>query len=81
MGVSGSDGLSYHRLAESTTEEDFFTDTVSRLSGATSTRGKLWFRFRIGGTINSPVFFGSKGDKDVDAVIVEGRWRVSLPAA
>jgi hypothetical protein len=30
--------------------------------------GKLQFPFRIGGTINSPVFSKGKGDIDVDAV-------------
>jgi len=54
-------------LAEITTKESFFTNTVALLSGATLKDGKLQFPFRIGGTIDSPVFSKGKGDKDVDA--------------
>jgi uncharacterized protein involved in outer membrane biogenesis len=68
MSVSGSDELNYRGLAEITTKESFFTNTVARLSGATLKDGKLQFPFRIGGTIDSPVFSKGKGDKDVDAV-------------
>ena len=66
--VSGSDELNYRGLAEITTKEGFFTNTIARLSGATLKDGKLQFPFRIGGTIDSPVFSKGKGDKDVDAV-------------
>jgi len=68
VSVSGSDDLNYRGLAEITSKESFFTNTVARLSGATLKDGKLQFPFRIGGTIDSPVFSKGKGDKDVDAV-------------
>jgi uncharacterized protein involved in outer membrane biogenesis len=68
VSVSGSDELNYRGLAEITTKESFFTNTIARLSGATLKDGKLQFPFRIGGTIDSPVFSKGKGDKDVDAV-------------
>ena len=68
VSVSGSDELNYRGLAEITTKEGFFTNTIARLSGATLVEGKLQFPFRIGGTIDSPVFSKGKGDKDVDAV-------------
>jgi uncharacterized protein involved in outer membrane biogenesis len=68
ISVSGSDELNYRGLAEITTKESFFTNTVARLSGATLKDGKLQFPFRIGGTIDNPVFSKGKGDKDVDAV-------------
>jgi len=68
VSVSGSDELNYRGLAEITTKESFFTNTVARLSGATLKDGKLQFPFRIGGTIDSPLFSKGKGDKDVDAV-------------
>jgi uncharacterized protein involved in outer membrane biogenesis len=68
VSVSGSDELNYRGLAEITTKENFFTNTIARLSGATLKDGKLQFPFRIGGTIDSPVFSKGKGDKDVDAV-------------
>src|ERR1700726_527379 len=68
VSVSGSDELDYRGLAEITTKESFFTNTFARLSGATLKNGRLQFPFRIGGTINSPVFSKGKGDQDVDAV-------------
>jgi uncharacterized protein involved in outer membrane biogenesis len=68
VSVSGSDELNYRGLAEITTKESFFTNSVARLSGATLKDGKLQFPFRIGGTIDNPVFSKGKGDKDVDAV-------------
>jgi uncharacterized protein involved in outer membrane biogenesis len=68
VSVSGSDELNYRGLAEITTKESFFTNTIARLSGATLKDGKLQFPFRIGGTINNPVFSKGKGDKDIDAV-------------
>ena len=67
VSVSGSDEVNYRGLAEITTKEGFFTNTIARLSGATLKDGKLQFPFRIGGTIDSPVFSKGKGDKDVDA--------------
>jgi uncharacterized protein involved in outer membrane biogenesis len=68
VSVSGSDELNYRGLAEITTKEGFFTNTVARLSGAALVNGKLQFPFRIGGTIDNPIFSKGKGDKDVDAV-------------
>jgi uncharacterized protein involved in outer membrane biogenesis len=68
VSVSGSDTLDYRGLAEITTKESFFTNTVARMSGAALKDGKLQFPFRVGGTINNPVFSKGKGDKDVDAV-------------
>jgi uncharacterized protein involved in outer membrane biogenesis len=68
VSVSGSDDLDYRGLAEITTKESFFTNTIARLSGASLKEGKLQFPFRIGGTIDNPVFSKGKGDKDVDAV-------------
>jgi uncharacterized protein involved in outer membrane biogenesis len=68
VSVSGSDELDYRGLAEITTKESFFTNTFARLSGATLKNGRLQFPFRIGGTINSPLFSKGKGDQDVDAV-------------
>ena len=67
VSVSGSDELNYRGLAEITTKESFFTNTVARLSGAALKDGKLQFPFRIGGTIDNPVFSKGKGDKDADA--------------
>lgn len=67
VSVSGSDDLDYRGLAEITTKEGFFTNTVARLSGASLKNGKLQFPFRVGGTIDSPVFSKGKGEKDVDA--------------
>jgi uncharacterized protein involved in outer membrane biogenesis len=68
VSVSGSDELNYRGLAEITTKEGFFTNTVARLSGASLKDGKLQFPFRITGTIDSPIFSKGKGDQDVDAV-------------
>jgi uncharacterized protein involved in outer membrane biogenesis len=68
VSVSGTDELNYRGLAEITTKESFLTNTVARFSGASLVDGKLQFPFRIGGTIDSPIFSKGKGDKDVDAV-------------
>ena len=68
VSVSGSDELNYRGLAEITTKEGFFTNTVARFSGAALVDGKLQFPFRIGGTIDNPIFSKGKGEKDVDAV-------------
>src|SRR5579863_1916363 len=68
VSVSGSDDLNYRGLAEITTKEGFFTNTIARLSGAALVDGRLQFPFRIGGTIDSPVFSKGRDDKDVDAV-------------
>jgi hypothetical protein len=68
VSLSGSDELNYHGLAEITTKEGFFTNTIARLSGASLKRGKLQFSFRLGGTINKPICSKGQGEKDVDAV-------------
>ncbi len=68
VSISGSDLLNYRGLAEITTKESFFTNTVARMSGATLKDGKLQFPFRINGTIANPVFSKGRGEKDVDAV-------------
>ena len=67
VSISGSDELDYSGVAQITTKQGFFTNTFARLSGATLVDGKLQFPFRIGGTIDNPVFSKGKGDKDVDA--------------
>ena len=67
LSVSGSNELNYRGLAEITTKEGFLTNTVARFSGASLVDGRLQFPFRIGGTIDSPIFSKGKGDKDVDA--------------
>ena len=67
VSVSGSDDLDYRGLAEITTKEGFFTNTIARMSGASLKDGKLQFPFRIGGTIDSPTFTKGKGDQDTDA--------------
>ncbi len=67
VSVSGSDDLNYRGLAEITSKESFFTNTMARLAGASLKDGKLQFPFRIGGTIDSPLFSKVKGDKEVDA--------------
>lgn len=75
VSVSGSEELNYRGLAEITTKESFFTNTIARLSGASLKNGKLQFPFRIGGTIDSPLFFKGKGDNDVDAPRTQTRKR------
>jgi uncharacterized protein involved in outer membrane biogenesis len=67
LSVSGSNELNYRGLAEITTKEGFLTNTVARFSGASLVDGRLQFPFRIGGTMDSPIFSKGKGDKDVDA--------------
>jgi uncharacterized protein involved in outer membrane biogenesis len=61
VSVSGSDELNYQGVAEIVAKQRFITNIVARLSGATSKNGKLSFPFRVGGTIESPMF--SKGKK------------------
>jgi uncharacterized protein involved in outer membrane biogenesis len=56
VSVSGSDDLNYHGVAEIVPKQGFVTDIMARLSGATLKEGKLSFPFRVGGTIESPVF-------------------------
>jgi hypothetical protein len=61
VSVSGSDDLNYQGVAKIIAKQGFFTNTFARMSGATLTDGKLSFPFRIGGTIEVPIF--SKGTK------------------
>jgi len=61
VSVSGSDDLNYQGVAKIIAKQSFFTNTFARMSGATLTDGKLSFPFRIGGTIEVPIF--SKGTK------------------
>jgi uncharacterized protein involved in outer membrane biogenesis len=68
VSVSGSDDLDYRGLAEITSKQGFLTNAVARFSGAALKDGKLQFPFRIGGTIDNPIFSKGKGDKDVDAL-------------
>jgi uncharacterized protein involved in outer membrane biogenesis len=68
VSLSGANELNYRGLAEITTKQGFFTNIVARLSGATLKDGKLQFPFRLGGTIDNPVFSKGAGEKDVDAV-------------
>jgi uncharacterized protein involved in outer membrane biogenesis len=59
VSVSGSDDLNYQGVAKIVTKQGFFTNTFARMSGATLKDGMLSFPFRIGGTIENPLF--SKG--------------------
>jgi len=59
VSVSGSDELDYRGIAQITTKQGFFTNTFGRLTGGQLVDGKLTFPFRIGGTIENPIF--SKG--------------------
>jgi uncharacterized protein involved in outer membrane biogenesis len=58
--VDGSDELDYQGVAQITTKQGFFTNTFARLAGATVKDGKLSFPFRVGGTVDAPVFSKSK---------------------
>ncbi len=61
LSVTGSDRLDYRGVAEILAKQGFFTNTIARLSGATLKNGRLSFPFRVGGTIQNPIF--SKGKK------------------
>jgi uncharacterized protein involved in outer membrane biogenesis len=61
VSASGSGDLSYQGVAEIVAKQGFVTNMMARLSGATLKNGKLSFPFRVGGTIESPIF--SKGKK------------------
>jgi hypothetical protein len=61
VSLSGADDLNYQGVAEIVAKQGFFTNIMARVSGATLTNGKLSFPFRVGGTIESPIF--SKGKK------------------
>jgi uncharacterized protein involved in outer membrane biogenesis len=60
VSVSGSDELNYHGVAEIVSQRGFVTNLFARLAGGTLKDGKLSFPFRVGGTIDNPVF--SKGE-------------------
>jgi hypothetical protein len=62
VNVDGSDELNYQGEAKITTKQGFFTNTFARLSGATLKDGLLSFPFRVGGTIEAPVFSRGKAD-------------------
>jgi uncharacterized protein involved in outer membrane biogenesis len=61
VSISGSDELDYQGVAAITTRQGFLTDMVARFEGAKLKDGKLSFPFRIGGTVDNPVF--AKGAK------------------
>ena len=63
LSVTGSDALDYQGVAEILAKQGFFTNTLARLSGATLKNGRLSIAFRVGGTIQNPVFSeGKKAD-------------------
>ena len=62
VSVDGSDELNYQGEAKITTKQGFFTNTFARLSGATLKDGQLSSPFRVGGTIETPVFSRGKVD-------------------
>lgn len=62
VSVSGSDDLNYQGVASIVAKQGFFTNIWAPLSGATLIDGKLSFPFRVGGTIETPVFSRGKGD-------------------
>jgi hypothetical protein len=61
LSVTSSAALDYQGVAEILAKQGFFTNTIARLSGATLNNGRLSFPFRVGGTIQNPIF--SKGKK------------------
>jgi hypothetical protein len=61
LSVTSSDVLDYQGVAEILAKQGFFTNTIARLSGATLKNGRLSFPFRVGGTVQNPLF--SKGKK------------------
>jgi uncharacterized protein involved in outer membrane biogenesis len=62
LNLDGSNQLNCQGEAKITTKQGFFTNTFARLSGATLKDGLLSFPFRIGGTIENPVFSRGKAD-------------------
>lgn len=59
--MDGSDELDYRGVAQITSKQAFFSTMFARMSGATLKDGLLSFPFRVGGTIDAPVF--SKGTR------------------
>ena len=60
LSVTGSDALDYQGVAEILAKQGFFINTLARLSGATLKNGRLSFAFRVGGTIQNPIFSQQK---------------------
>ena len=56
VSASGSGDLNYQGVAQIVGKQGFVTNIVGRMSGATLRNGKLSFPFRVGGTIESPIF-------------------------
>jgi uncharacterized protein involved in outer membrane biogenesis len=56
VNVDGSDELDYTGVARITTKQGFFTNTFARFAGAAVKDGLLSFPFKVGGTVESPVF-------------------------
>jgi len=53
--------MNYQGVAEIVVKQGFVTNIMARMSGAKFKNGKLSFPFRVGGTIDSPIF--SRGKK------------------
>lgn len=60
VSISGSDELNYQGVAEIASKQGFVTNLFARLAGGTLKDGKLSFPFRVGGTIDNPVFAKGK---------------------
>jgi autotransporter translocation and assembly factor TamB len=56
LNVTGAGSLDYRGVAEILAKQGFFTNTMARLSGATSKNRRLSFPFRVTGTIDNPQF-------------------------
>ena len=56
LNVAGAGSVDYQGVAEILATQGFFTNTLARLSGATSKNRKLSFPFRVSGTIDNPKF-------------------------
>jgi uncharacterized protein involved in outer membrane biogenesis len=56
LNVTGAGSVDYQGVADILATQGFFTNTLARLSGATSKNGKLSFPFRVSGTIDNPKF-------------------------
>ena len=61
MSASRSGDMNYQGVAEIVVKQGFVTNIMARMSGAKFKNGKLSFPFRVGGTIDSPIF--SRGKK------------------
>jgi len=60
VSITGSDELNYRGVAEIVSKQGFVTNLFARLAGGTLKDGKLSFPFRVGGTIDNPVFAKGK---------------------